>query len=429
MLSGGGMSENDSCYEKTATDCLGSVIDRDFDHAQVPFLQKLVGVPSDNPPGDCAPHAVFSAELLEELGFKVERHTVPQDFVERHGMKSATNLIIRERFGDGSGPVVALNAHGDVVPPGEGWIHDPYAGVIEDGRLYGRGAAVSKSDFATYAFALRALKEVCADLSGTIELHLTYDEEIGGHVGPGWLLVEGLSRPDYVVSAGFTYDVMIAHNGSLQLDVAFTGRAAHSAWPETGADAIEAACRVMSALYAYRDKLSEHHSSIEGIDAPTLVIGTIEGGVAANVVPAQARLRLERRILPDEQADNVEAELRRVITRAGSEVAGVECTVSQHLLALPLVPNEEQAPLIHALQDAAEAVFGERINEKGMPLFTDARIYSNAGCPTVLYGAGPRRLQDANGHRANEHVVLEDMRHATKVVAGALVRLLSPPVA
>ena len=420
---GGAMLGNDSCCEKTVANRLGGVIDRDFDARQVPFLQALVGVPSDNPPGDCAPHAYFSAERLRDLGFEVECHPVPQNFVEQYGMKSATNLIIRERFGNGSGPVVALNAHGDVVPPGDGWTHDPYGGVIEDGRLYGRGAAVSKSDFATYAFALQAVREVCTDLSGTVELHLTYDEEIGGHVGPGWLLSEGLSKPDYVISAGFTYDVMIAHNGSLQLDIIFTGKSAHSAWPETGADAIEAACRVMTALYTYRDGLSEHRSAIEGIDSPTLVIGTIEGGIAANVVPAQAQFRLERRILPDEQAADVEAELRRVIAQA-ADMPGVECVVSQHLLALPLVPTEGQAPLIKALQDAAEAAFGERIAQKGMPLFTDARIYSNWGCPTVLYGAGPRRLQDANGHRANEHVVLEDMRRATKVVAGALSQLL-----
>ncbi|WP_231100524.1 ArgE/DapE family deacylase [Gluconobacter potus] len=419
------MLEKTSCCKKTLTESLDCVVDRDFETRQVPFLQELVRVPSDNPPGDCAPHALFSAGQLRDLGFEVECHPVPQDFVERHGMQSATNLIIRERFGDGKGPVIALNAHGDVVPPGEGWIHDPYGGVIEDGKLYGRGAAVSKSDFATYAFALRALKEAASDLSGTVELHLTYDEEIGGHVGPGWLLAEGLSKPDHVISAGFTYDVMIAHNGSLQLDVAFTGKAAHSAWPETGADAIEAASRVMSALYAYRDGLVKTVCSISGIDTPTLVIGTIEGGVAANVVPEHAKFRLERRILPDEKAADVEAELRQIILEA-ADVPGVQCVVTQHLLALPLVPDAGQAPLIAALQDAAEAIFGERIAVKGMPLFTDARIYSNAGYPTVLYGAGPRRLQDANGHRANEHVVLEDMRRATKVIANALASLLRP---
>src|SRR5262245_50458908 len=119
---------------------------------QVEFLKQLVRIPSDNPPGHCAPHADAAARMLEALGFKVERHEVPAERVAERGMKSVTNLIVRERFG--SGPVIALNAHGDVVPPGEGWSVDPYGAVEQDGAIYGRGAAVSKSDFATYAFAL-----------------------------------------------------------------------------------------------------------------------------------------------------------------------------------------------------------------------------------------------------------------------------------
>ena len=118
------------------------------------FLARLVQTPSSNPPGDCAPIAAVAAEMLEALGFQVERHTVPEQLVRRFGMISCTNLVVRRRFGDG-GPVIALNAHGDVVPPGEGWTKDPYAATVEDGWMYGRGAAVSKSDFATYAWALR----------------------------------------------------------------------------------------------------------------------------------------------------------------------------------------------------------------------------------------------------------------------------------
>lgn len=129
------------------------------------------------------------------MGFTVERHAVPDAFVRRHGMVSATNLIVRERFGDAGGPTVALNAHGDVVPPGEGWTHDPYGAEIVDGWMYGRGAAVSKSDYATYAFALRALMAADLDLVGAVELHFTYDEETGGMTGPGWLLDQGLTRP------------------------------------------------------------------------------------------------------------------------------------------------------------------------------------------------------------------------------------------
>src|SRR5271165_386276 len=207
----------------------------DAHHAQqVAFLAALVRHPSDNPPGDCAPHAARAAALLEALGFAVERHAVPAEAVRASGMISATNLIVRHRFGDG--PTVALNAHGDVVAPGAGWTHEPYGAEQRDGRMYGRGVAVSKSDFATYAFALKALLEAGAPLGGTVELHLTYDEETGGAIGPGWLLAQGLTKPDYAVSAGFAYAVTVAHNGCLHLEITVRGRSAHAARPDTGVD-------------------------------------------------------------------------------------------------------------------------------------------------------------------------------------------------
>ncbi len=120
---------------------------------------------------------------------------VPAELVAAHGMVSATNLIVRRRFGDG--PVVALNAHGDVVPPGEGWTADPYGAEIRDGWMYGRGVAVSKSDFATYAFALLALEQQASALRGTVELHFTYDEETGGEIGPALAARRGHQPPRY----------------------------------------------------------------------------------------------------------------------------------------------------------------------------------------------------------------------------------------
>ena len=177
-------------------------------------------------------------------------------------MISATNLVIRRKFGPG--PVVALNAHGDVVPPGEGWSSDPYGAEIRDGVMYGRGVAVSKSDFATYTWALLALQAAEAageKLAGTIELHFTYDEEAGGEIGPGWLLSEGLTRPDYALSAGFSYGVVTAHNGCLHLEVQVDGKSAHAAMPSTGVDALEAANHVLSALYARRKALAPRTSA------------------------------------------------------------------------------------------------------------------------------------------------------------------------
>jgi succinyl-diaminopimelate desuccinylase len=229
--------------------------------AEIGFLRELVRMPSDNPPGDCGPHAERAADLIEALGFSVERHRVPADLVARHGMVSVTNLVVRRSFGR-AGPVVALNAHGDVVPPGEGWTCDPYGGEIRNGAMFGRGVAVSKSDFATYVFALKALEADPAGLNGTVELHLTYDEEAGGFLGPKWLLDEGLTHPDLAISAGFSYAVVTAHNGCLHLEATIRGRQAHAAMPETGVDALEAATGVLAALYEERRRLAARTSGI-----------------------------------------------------------------------------------------------------------------------------------------------------------------------
>ncbi|OTP77021.1 Acetylornithine deacetylase [Caballeronia sordidicola] len=285
-------------------------VDSQFD-LEVAFLSALVQKPSDNPPGDCADHAEMAAKWLEQMGFKVERHAVPANDVHRNGMISATNLVIRHRFG--AGPVIALNAHGDVVPPGDGWTAEPYGAEIRDGFMYGRGAAVSKSDFATYAFALKALIDSGAALAGTIELHLTYDEETGGLIGPGWLLKQGIVKPDYAICAGFSYAITTAHNGAIHLEVTVRGKSAHAARPDTGHDALEAATAVLNALYAHRAQLRDIRSNTPGIEHPTLVVGLIKGGINTNVVPDKVTLRLDRRVVPEENTQDVLRELKSVI--------------------------------------------------------------------------------------------------------------------
>jgi acetylornithine deacetylase/succinyl-diaminopimelate desuccinylase family protein len=391
--------------------------------AQVDFLRVLVQHPSDNPPGDCAPHAMVAAALLEGLGFTVERHPVPTAVVEANGMISATNLIVRRRFGPG--PVIALNAHGDVVPPGEGWSVDPYGGVVRDGRMLGRGVAVSKSDVATYAFALKALEAHAADLAGTVELHFTYDEEAGGLIGPGWILDQGLSRPDYAISAGFSYNVVIAHNGCLHLEIRVEGRSAHAARPDTGADALEAATKLLNALYALREGYEATRSAVPGITHPTLVVGLISGGINTNVVPDIVTLRVDRRIIPEEDPAQVERDLVAAIEAALAGLPGIAVKIRRILLALPLTPIPGHERLVAALQRHAKEILGLDIPADGVPIYTDARLYAAAGIPTVLYGAGPRSLLEANGHRADEQLVLEDLRAATKVVALTLAELLA----
>jgi len=393
----------------------------------VAFLRELVRVPTDTPPGNNAPHAERAATLLEAMGYAVERHPVPAAEVEAAGLVSLTNLIVRRRFGPG--PVVALNAHGDVVPPGEGWTKPPYEGAVEGGKMYGRGVAVSKSDFATYAFALRALeaaaKDVNAPLRGTVELHFTYDEEYGGELGPAWLLRHGLTKPDLAIGAGFSYAIVTAHNGCLQLEVTVHGRAAHAAMPATGVDALQAAVRILEAIYAQNAIYAKRRSTVPGIESPTLNVGRIEGGTNTNVVPAKVVLKLDRRIIPEEDAGVVESELREVIARAAAQTPGVRTEVRRLMLARPLAPLPGHEQLVEALARHAQRVFGEPVAATATPLYTDARLYGEAGVPIVLYGAGPRTILEANAKRADENLVLEDLRRATKVVAATLADVLA----
>ena len=391
--------------------------------ARIAFLQELVRVPSDNPPGDCAAHAARTSALMQELGLTVEAHPVPEALCHAHGMISAVNLIVRRRFGDG--PVIALNAHGDVVAPGDGWTHDPYGGEIADGWLYGRGAAVSKSDIATYAYALMALETVADTLSGTVELHITYDEEVGGMIGPKWLLDEGISNPDLALSAGFSHAVVTAHNGCLHLEVTVTGRSAHAAKPETGNDALEAANAILAKLYQHRSELGQHISATPGIGAAKLNIGLIEGGINTNVVPDKVTFRLDRRMIPEENAQQIEHALRKLIEDSAAGFEGITVAISTIMLAEPLTPVGDISTLTAPLTRHASAYFDEDVQCVGVPLYTDARHYAAAGIPTVLFGAGPHSIEEANAHRADERLPVADLHGATMVVAQTLKDILS----
>lgn len=410
---------------------VGERVDGDF-AVERDFLAELVKIPTDNPPGDCAAHAERTRALLAALGFSVEAHPVPADSVRAAGMISATNLIVRQRFGKG-GPCIALNAHGDVVPPGLGWTQDPYgARVVNDPThgptMYGRGVAVSKSDFATYAFALRALQELAQSgqaLNGSVELHFTYDEEVGGDIGPRWLLAQGLSRPDFAICAGFSYAVTTAHNGCIHLEVTVRGRQGHAAMPESGVDALAAATGILKSIYDSREALKARRSAVAGITHSTVNVGLIEGGINTNVVPDRVSFRIDRRIIPEESPEQAEGELRGIVERAAATFSGIRVEIRRLLLALPLVHVPGAERLTKALRRHGETFFGVPIAEHGVPLYTDARHYAAAGIPTVLYGAGPRTLAEAHGHAADECLRLNDLRRATATVACAVAEILA----
>ncbi|MEO6408474.1 MAG: ArgE/DapE family deacylase [Burkholderiaceae bacterium] len=411
----------------TPYDALDAWVDAHFDE-EVRFLQELVRVPTDTPPGNNAPHAERTAELLAAMGLQAEKHPVPAAEVRAAGLESITNLIVRRRYGDGK--TIALNAHGDVVPPGEGWTHDPYGGEVVDGKIYGRATAVSKCDMASFTFAVRALESLDAKLAGSVELHFTYDEEYGGELGPDWLLKHGLTKPDLMMAAGFSYQVVVAHNGCLQLEVTVHGDMAHAAIPDSGTDAMQGAVQILSALYALNHDYLEVTSKVEGITHPYLNVGQVNGGTNTNVIPGKVVIKVDRRMIPEEDPAEVEASLRRTIEQAAAAFKPprggheLRVDVKRLLLSRAMKPLPGNQPLVQAIQKHAQAVFGEPIPALGTPLYTDVRLYVERGIPGVIYGAGPRTVLESHAKRADERLDLQDLRRATKVVARTLLDLL-----
>ena len=406
---------------------LDAWVDSHFDE-EVRFLQELVRVPTDTPPGNNAPHAERTADLLAAMGLTAEKHAVPAAEVHAAGLESITNLIVRRHYGDGK--TIALNAHGDVVPPGDGWTHDPYGAEIVDGKMYGRATAVSKCDMATFAFAVRALESLGAKLAGSVELHFTYDEEYGGELGPGWLLKHKLTKPDLMMAAGFSYQVVVAHNGCLQLEVTVQGDMAHAAIPDSGTDALQATVQILNALYALNHEYLQVASQVDGITHPYLNVGQITGGTNTNVIPGKVVLKIDRRMIPEEDPVEVEATLRRTIAQAAAAFKAprggqqVQVEVKRLLIARSMKPLAGNQPLVQAIQKHGQALFGEPIPAQGTPLYTDVRLYAEQGIPGVIYGAGPRTVLESHAKRADERLDLQDLRRATKVVARTLFDLL-----
>jgi succinyl-diaminopimelate desuccinylase len=227
-----------------------------------------------------------------------------------------------------------------------------------------------------------------------------------------------------MIAAGFSYEVVTAHNGSLQLQVTVHGVMAHAAIPESGVDALHAAVQILNALYAQNRRYKGIVSEVPGITHPYLNVGRIEGGTNTNVVPGKVIFKLDRRMIPEENPVEVEESIRQLIADSAALCPSVTVDVKRLLLAQPFKPVAGNKPLVDAIQKHGQSVFGERIPAMGTPLYADARLYAEAGIPGVIYGAGPRTVLESNAKRADEQLELEDLRGATKVIARVLRDLL-----
>ena len=209
------------------------------------------------------------------------------------------------------------------------------------------------------------------------------------------------------------------------MEVTVHGKMAHAAIPDSGVDALQAAVQILNALYAQNTLYKQVFSKVEGITHPYLNVGMIEGGTNTNVIPGRVTFKLDRRMIPEENPAEVEATLRKIIADTAAQHPGISVDVKRMLLANALKPLPGNKPLVDAIQKHGGEVFGEPIPALGTPLYTDVRLFCEAGIPGVIYGAGPRTVLESHAKRADERLDLEDLRRATKVIARSLKDLLA----
>lgn len=391
---------------------------------QFRLLGDLVGMPSENPPGDCAKHALAVADRLKKMGLAAEKHPVPQHLCRERGMEGIVNLVIRHEYGPG--PVVALQAHLDTAPAGPGWATDPFEATVKNGVMYGRGVAESKASAVAYLSAMMALRSLALPLAGTLEVHLTYDRETGGYLGVPWLLQQGIVNPDYAICAGGSYGIVTTHNGILYLEVKVRGRRGHPALPETGPDVADAANRVISALYALRRRYAKTKPKVRGVAGPTISIESINGGRQPSGGAEEIVINVARGIMPDEDPAEIEKQISADIGNTVMAMNGIVCRIRRAGLVEPLAPIAGTEKLIRMLSKTGNRIMGERVISEGQAYYTDARHYVAVGIPAVCYGAGPKSIAESMAYRANENIALDDLRKATEVIAVALGEFMSP---
>ena len=387
----------------------------------VSFLQEMIRTPSINPPGDYQAIADVLSDQFEDFGWEAETVRTPDSVLAELGLDpSYPRLNVLGYVARGEGPTIALNAHLDTVPvdESESWDHDPFGGEIDDGRVYGRGAMDSKGRIASYSLAGRIL-----DRSGllpedaTIVVAITCDEETGGAAGAGYVTESGSLRPDYAIVEGAVDRIWRAASGILRPRVTVTGKASHAGVdPDSGANAVVGAARIVNALDKHATNLAGRSSEIPDVDHPTCTPATIEGGIKANVIPPECSFLTDMRVPPEANLDAAEAEFRDVVDGV-TLPAGASASVDITQRSQPYI-FEEDAVHVQALKENAEAVRGESVPVVGTRGSTDARYFAPAGAKCVNYGPGDGR---SNPHGADENVAIDQVADVGAIIAGTIL--------
>jgi len=369
----------------------------------VNLLLKLIKAKSENPPGLEEEAAAVVKEYLDFNGLECEIH---------EKSKGRTNVLCR--IGRGS-PNLALVCHLDVVPAGSGWTKPPYEGVVENGKVYGRGSTDNKGALASLLVATSKVKDRIEQLiSGTITIAAVADEEQGNAYGINYLINEVGFKPDFAIVCEPTScnTIVIAEKGILRIRLKSKGRLAHGSRPHEGINAIVKMAKVIARLEAFKMKYEEHPL----FSPPTINVGTIIGGEAVNVVPSECTCMLDIRYLPSQTPSEILNEINELIeeVRRSDPQVNVEAEIVG--FENPLVTPEDH-PLVRLISDSSLRTAGFKPKLTGIGGGTVAKPLVKSGIPSVVYGPG----DEAMCHKADEYIEIAQLKLAAQIYADIML--------
>jgi acetylornithine deacetylase/succinyl-diaminopimelate desuccinylase family protein len=373
------------------------------------LLTRLIRSRSLNPPGDVRECAGLIAGELRRRGLPAEI------LEEKPGVANVVSLL----QGQAGGKTMVWNGHFDVVPPGENWEFDPFGGEFRDGYIYGRGSSDMKSGLAAMIAALDALKKAQTPFRGRIVFQAVGDEETGSEGGTMLMIRNkiGAEAAYAIVSEPTNLQISIGNRGLRWIEVTVKGRASHAGRPHVGANALQAAARMIAGLE--KIVFSARHPLFE-IPTPSLSVTMIQAGTKINIIPERCVFAVDRRMIPGETSETVRREIEEMLHKNLSEGISTEVRITHE--GWDPYALDPDSPLVAGLSRAVQEVVGEAPRLKGKAGCTDAsHLVHKAHIPAVCFGPG---LEDT-AHTANERVALEKVVQAAKIYARAAMILLS----
>lgn len=383
----------------------------------ITLLQKMIQIPSVNPPGDYQEISDYLEGKLVQYGFKVEVMDVPEKVVKEKNLTKPRKNILATLKGNGTGPTLILNAHLDTVPADDAtkWSHSPFSGTLEEEKIYGRGATDSKGRIAAYIGAALALKQAGIPLKGDIIIAATCDEETGGELGAGYLASNGLLKGDFALVEGYSQEIIRAMAGMTKLRIISKGKPAHAGFKWKGINAIEKMAKVICGLENLQRELQNEPSAISGMKYTTINVGVISGGTKSNVVPGSCEVESDIRIIPEHTIESILSRIEQVIEQLQQMDPEMDIVFKKAAgpEAEPTI-TEDNHPLIQALQKASIEMNGKELPVIGVMGQSDSRWFIQNGIPAINYGPG---TPSNRIHGYDECMEVEDLINTIKVIS------------